>query len=224
MCVWRILLLLALIACCGAQYQRAIDYTGETVQTPPADPYQSSSFIGYSLWMIPTGDSFEMYSNIIRNTAAELGTFEYIPHITLVGAILSDVNDVITKTKELASNLAPFQFEFTTVSHREAFFQCVYAMFERTDEVVAANLLAREFFSETKANPPYMPHLSLIYGSFSPEQKETVIVPNLKRQIEDKAPATTTIHVDSIQIWCTKGNVSDWYLFESVPLRGSNGI
>ena len=186
-----------------------------------SDPYASSSFIGHSLWVCPTGPSKEAYSDIIKETSADLDTFCFTPHITLVAAIMTSPEDVVERTRTLAAKLAPYTFEFETVSQKDRYFQCVFAKMKRTPEVGEANQVAREVF-QRQSDPEYMPHLSLVYGDFSSDKKEQQIIPRLSARIQEAAPDTTTFTVDSIEVWSTQGEASEWYLVETVPLTGEN--
>lgn len=194
------------------------------------DPYKSSSFIGHSLWFVPCGDSKIAYESLIADASKNLETFRFIPHITLVAAILEGETDVCVRTKKLASTLAPFTFEFDRISHGDAYFKCVYAQMKRTDTVVDANMLARQFFPERSSDPEYMPHMSLVYGDFDDKIKQNHIIPTLKNSMmEDHdgarnskgiAAAIASIPVDAIEVWSTEGDVKEWYKVETVPLTG----
>lgn len=184
------------------------------------DPYKSSTFVGHSLWMVPSGAAKEAYFSIVSETALELGTFQFLPHITLVAAMMTGENDVVERTKELAAELAPYEFEFDNVSQHDAYFQSVFAKFKLTKEVIDANALAREFFPERKTDPDYMPHLSLVYGDIDRYEKEIDIIPELQQKLEDEAPRTNRFMVDTIEVWSTQGHVKDWYLVETIPLQG----
>jgi hypothetical protein len=184
------------------------------------DPYKSSSFIGHSLWMCPSGASGEAYSSIIADTSAKLGTFRFPPHITLVAAMMTGADDVVRRTKELARRLGPYQFEVEDLSQRDAYFQCVYARMKRSQEVVAANRLAREVFPERRSDPEYTPHLSLMYGDFDLEEKEAKLIPELRALMQERMAETQSFRVDSIEVWSTQGEAKDWYLVETVPLEG----
>ena len=185
------------------------------------DPYKSSSFIGHSLWLCPTGASMQAYQSIVQTASSSLDTFCFIPHITLVAAMLTSEVDVVERTKILATKLKPFEFEFSTLGQRDAYFQCVFAQMKRTPQAVRANEIARDIFPERSSDPEYMPHLSLVYGDFPLIEKENNIMPLLSKAIQEHAPATLKIPVDSIQVWSTQGDVSEWYLVETVPLTGT---
>ena len=187
------------------------------------DPYKFSSFIGHSLWMCPSGASGEAYSSIIGETSAKLGTFRFFPHITLVAAMMTGADDVVQRTRELAKQLAPYTFEFEELSQRDAYFQCVFAKMKRSKEVVDANNLAREIFPERRSDPKYTPHLSLIYGDFDLQEKESKLIPDLDALIQEKVAETKSFRVDAIEVWSTQGDVKDWYLVETIPLEGEEG-
>jgi len=196
------------------------------------DPYKSSSFIGHSLWMVPSGDSDSnlLYSKLIADTAKELGTFEFLPHITLVAAIMKGEEDCVKRAKALAAELTPYTFEFDgDISYRDAYFQCVYAQFKRTDAVVHANTIARIHFPERQSDPEYTPHMSLVYGDFDKETKQTQIIPKLKSKIaanersgdsDSHNNCMTLLPVDTIEVWSTQGDVKEWYKVTTIPLTG----
>lgn len=182
------------------------------------DPYASSSFIGHSLWVCPIGDAKQAYSEIIGNMSQELGTYHFTPHITLVAAIMTSPEDVVQRTNDLAAKLTPYEFQFDSLSHKDRYFQCVFAKMKLTQEVLNANQIAREVFSERQTDPAYMPHLSLVYGEFTQTTKEAKIIPTVEKQITQKASSTMSFTVDSIEVWSTQGDVADWYLVATVPL------
>mmetsp|Transcript_61166 Transcript_61166/g.68492 ORF Transcript_61166/g.68492 Transcript_61166/m.68492 type:complete len:210 (+) Transcript_61166:128-757(+) len=182
------------------------------------DPYKSSSFIGHSLWMIPCGDSKIVYSKLISEISSDLGTVDFLPHITLVAAMMKGEEDTVQRAKALAAELAPFTFEFDDISYRDAYFQCVYTRLKRTEAVVLANDIARNFFPERQSDPEYMPHLSLVYGDFDEETKRNQIVPKLKKADHDSQ--LTLLPVDSFEVWSTQGDVKEWYKVETIPLTG----
>mmetsp|Transcript_12352 Transcript_12352/g.18984 ORF Transcript_12352/g.18984 Transcript_12352/m.18984 type:complete len:193 (-) Transcript_12352:242-820(-) len=187
------------------------------------DPYKSSSFIGHSLWLCPSeGPSKDAYSAIIADTASKLDTFSYLPHVTLVAAIMTDVDDVVRRTKELAQDLAPYELELDTLGGRDAYFQCVYARLKQTPTVMQANAKARQVFPERQSDPEYIPHLSLIYGDFTMEEKEKTLIPELKKKLAAQKDATSSFRIDAIEVWSTQGDVKDWYLVETIPLKGEN--
>lgn len=71
------------------------------------------------------------------------------------------------------------------------------------------------FGQEPDTDSTYMPHLSLIYGDLPMPSREAVqheVEPNLMG---------LPVELDSIQVWCTEGVVSEWKLLRSFPLKDS---
>lgn len=182
------------------------------------NPYKSSSFIGHSLWLIPNEASRRAYQKIISETASDLGTLDFKPHITLVAAIMTSEADVVERTKALAQELSPIQFEFDSMSQKDAYFQCVFAKYQKTQQVMSANALARDYFPERRSDPEYMPHLSLVYGYFTEDEKIKRLLPDLEQKVKAGKSETLTIEVDTIEVWSTQGDVSEWYFVDSIPM------
>eukprot|EP00977_Amphora_coffeiformis_P006978 scaffold1513_cov100-Amphora_coffeaeformis.AAC.27 len=228
--VWFVLLLLHACQFVGSlqeQQQPQAHNDGDMTATNTATAdnlYKSSTFVGHSLWLVPTPEASRVaYETILNETAAALGTLPFTPHVTLVAAIMTDVTDVVTRAQALSHALTShdYQFQFQAVSHKDAYFQCVFATYVRTPAVLQANALARRYFPEKQSDPPYLPHLSLIYGNnISAEEKETHWIPTLTQRIVDGASDTTTFSVDAIEVWSTQGHVQEWYLVERIPLVG----
>ena len=189
------------------------------------DPYLSSSFIGHSLWLMPTDASNDAYQDIVSALAQEYHTFEFLPHITLVAALMGNVDDILGTATRLATAIAPYEFHLDRISHRSAYFQCVYAQLQTTPEVVRANSIARQYFPERRSDPPYMPHLSLVYGDFSTRVKETEMIPKIQQRMHDSSNdnVTSVIRVDAMELWNTNGPVQDWFRVARLPLSGKAG-
>lgn len=181
------------------------------------DPYKSSSFSGLSLWMCPKGFAEESFGEIIRESAKQFGTSDFIPHVTLLGAL--EGNHLLQKTRELGRRISPYELQVENVSEGNAYFQSIFMKMKTTPQVMQANAIARQIFGDRSSNTDYMPHLSLVYGDFETDEKKKMV--EFIEQKMKKANAPTSFLVDSIQIWSTEGNVEDWHMVESVPLTGS---
>ena len=181
------------------------------------DLYKSRTFTGLSLWMCPSGPAEATSRRLIKETARECGTYgDFLPHVTLAAGIASE--NTIQKTRELATMIAPYEFEFDGLSGRDAFFQSLYIKLKTTPQVLLANAAARQVFEEKACDPEYMPHLSIVYGDLDNEEKSR-IMQELEYKLKEET-ALNTFTVDNIQIWSTEGDVKDWYCVESIPLTG----
>lgn len=59
----------------------------------------------------------------------------------------------------------------------------------------------------------YMPHASLLYGDLPMTTREAIA--------QDVGPGLIDLELelDSIEVWCTQGVVSEWRLIRSFPLQ-----
>lgn len=59
----------------------------------------------------------------------------------------------------------------------------------------------------------YMPHVSLLYGDLPMDTREAI------RQETEPDLINSELELDSIQVWCTIGVVSEWKMVGSFNLR-----
>lgn len=59
----------------------------------------------------------------------------------------------------------------------------------------------------------YMPHVSLLYGDLPMATREAI------RQDAEPAVIDSEFELDHLQIWSTKGVVTEWTLVRTFPLR-----
>ena len=83
-----------------------------------------------------------------------------------------DAKDVVAR---IAASLEPFEVELSRITQGDRYFQCVYALCEKSDALLhARRTVAHQFSpSEQDSTSGYMPHLSL--GASRMPRKETPI-------------------------------------------------
>ena len=168
--------------------------------------------IRYSLCLIPTGEPYEILSTTI---AALSQTYEaplFEPHVTVLGNLPDSQAETVASASHLAEQLRPYEIRLTTPECRDTYFQCLYLRVQETPPVMEAHAHARSIFHR-QDDPPYLPHLSLLYGWYSVE---------LKQQIIAALPSTlctdfivTTVHV-------IRGEDDDpktWTRLAEIPLK-----
>jgi 2'-5' RNA ligase len=109
--------------------------------------------------------------------------------VTLAGGIVGPAREVESKIKDLAGRIPPFTVRLTTVAGLEEYFRCLFVRVAHTHSIMSANEAAREIF-RLPQRPAFMPHLSLLYGSLPPKEKESVIA-SLGREFELEFKAAT---------------------------------
>ena len=128
----------------------------------------------YFLWLEPTGKTRELLASTIAHLSQEYDGPLFDPHVTLLGDITGQEGKLLHTTEKLAHILAPFDLTLTIPAFQDQSFQCVFMRVKETSTLLEAHTLARKVFHKADA-PPYMPHLSLLYGSYTKSAKEQII-------------------------------------------------
>jgi len=63
---------------------------------------------GYALWLMPSGDSYEILAQTILRLSRQYSTPFFEPHVTLLGGLLEPEEAVLSKTRQLAALVRPF--------------------------------------------------------------------------------------------------------------------
>lgn len=164
----------------------------------------------YSLWMMPSGDIYNRLAKTISQLNREYSTPNFEPHVTLIGRVVGSEEYILPKTSQLATLIRPYEIRLTAVDYLDEYFRCLFIRVEETEHVMDANLKARGIFNRQQ-DPKYMPHLSLMYGNFTPRIKEKIIA-GIGREFNMKFEAR------SIHIFSTNGEPKDWYRVKELPL------
>lgn len=129
---------------------------------------------GYTLWLIPKGEIGKRFSDLIKKLAKENNAPVFSPHITLLGSCTNDEKEAISKTQQLVSGQKPFTVKLGEIDYEDYHFRTLFIRAEKSEPLLALHNKAKEIFGNQDI-PPYMPHLSLLYGIFPNELKEQII-------------------------------------------------
>ncbi|KAJ3671009.1 hypothetical protein LUZ60_008435 [Juncus effusus] len=138
----------------------------------------------YSVWALPPEPARSRLKNLMAGLRAEFGGPEFDPHVTVVGAITLTPDSAVEMIRSAAAGLRPYTARVKSVSSGSFYYQCVYLLVEPTAEVVEASNHCCGHFGY-QSSSPYMPHLSLLYGDLSDEEKEKAVkrVEELEKEI-----------------------------------------
>ena len=168
---------------------------------------------GYSIWLIPTGETYQKLAKIISALSEKYSTPNFEPHVTLIGGgdLIGTEEEAVSKTLKLTEALKPFEIKLAKADYFNEYFKCLFIRAEKTKEVIEANDIARKHLN-LKPIPDYMPHLSLMYGDINSEIKEKILA-DLEREFN------LSFEVKSIHLFSTTGEVKDWYKIKEFPLK-----
>jgi 2'-5' RNA ligase len=167
------------------------------------------SDVTHSLWFKPTGRTFDVLTAVVERFARESGATPFEPHVTLLGNLDGTEPEIVGRSEALARTLRRFEIELTEAAFGQEHFQCVFMRVRETPAVMSANSQARRAFNQAPGK--YMPHLSLVYGSFPDARKRDIIVrlPDLSLSFE-----TAAIHV----IRADSDDPKDWHEVGVYPI------
>ncbi len=157
----------------------------------------------YSVWLQPTGEVRAELTGIISRLSRERSTPLFEPHVTLIGELEGQEQDLLARTKELARQLRPFMIQLGDVGCLDDFYRSMFVYVNKTEPVMAANAKARTVFRR-ESDAEYMPHLSLMYANMPPAVKETLVAQIGKTFRQ-------TFSVDQLHLVSTYGDPKDWY-------------
>ncbi|ONK81971.1 uncharacterized protein A4U43_C01F34790 [Asparagus officinalis] len=124
----------------------------------------------YSVWALPPPEVSDRIKALTATLRSEFGGPQFDPHITVVGAIRLTRESATRYLRTASESLSPYAARVAAVA-RGFFYQCVYLLIEPTPEVLEAGAHCSKHFGY-EAPTPYMPHLSLLYGDLTEEEKE----------------------------------------------------
>ncbi|XP_027347490.1 cyclic phosphodiesterase-like [Abrus precatorius] len=125
----------------------------------------------YSVWAIPPEDVSARFTNLMASLRSDFGGPQFEPHITVVGAISLTEDDALNKFRSACEALKPFHARVERVATGTFFYQCVYLLLHPDPHLLQTSAHCSSYFGYTNSTP-YMPHLSLLYGDLSEEEKQ----------------------------------------------------
>lgn len=168
---------------------------------------------GVSLWLVPVDGAKVPLARLIADLAGRLGTPAFAPHVTLVAGVGGSSDDLVRRAEELAVALEPLSLPLRAPAGSSEPFRCVHLPVGETLKLLATHALARAAWrvaDETR----YEPHLSLVYGTLEPGQREALVaelLPLVPPRVEFAA----------LEVVRTEGAVAEWRTLAVIPFGGS---
>jgi 2'-5' RNA ligase len=163
-------------------------------------PHQKPS--RYSIWLPPTGEVRHRLAGTIFDLSREYAAPTFEPHVTLAGGIVGSAREVASKMTDLARRIPPFTVRLTKVDFLDEYFRCLFVRVATTHPIMKANKVARAVFSLEK-QPPFMPHLSLLYADLPSGVKERIVA-SVGRRFE------LEFKVSGLHLVLIKGEPAAW--------------
>jgi 2'-5' RNA ligase len=127
----------------------------------------------YAIWLMPTGEAYTRLSGLIGDLSSQYGGPIFEPHITLLGGLSGSPELMGEKTVQLANSFPRFSVHLTTPGYQDFYFRCLYMQVELSSELKHLYREAQRIFDHSESQP-FMPHVSLLYGTFPSHEKATM--------------------------------------------------
>jgi len=167
----------------------------------------------FALWLAPEGADEDALQAVVDRLAREHGGPTFPPHLTLLGGIVAEEDDVVERAHRLAAERTPLTLHLDGIGTDETYFQSLFGLVRATPELVELRAAARAIFPE--APDPYRPHVSLLYGHPGPETKRSIIA-----ALEGTLPPAVEARTLVVQ---TGREVADWRYPLRAPLNARPG-
>jgi 2'-5' RNA ligase len=167
----------------------------------------------YSLWLMPSGAEASAFSELIDRLAERYSSPHFPPHVTLIGAVHLCEEEVMLKAREVAMAISPFSLALAQLDYTDAYYRSLFVRVEPSPALLAAHREAMKIFSSVP-DGSYMPHLSLLYGTFSAALKQRVIA-------EIGHTWSCVCAVSSLHLYLTEGDAATWREVSEVSLGGT---
>ncbi|KAH6790271.1 RNA ligase/cyclic nucleotide phosphodiesterase family protein [Perilla frutescens var. frutescens] len=126
----------------------------------------------YSVWALPQEELTPRLKKLMDGLRSEFGGPEFEPHVTVVGAISLTESEARDRFNKACESLKSYTATVEKVATGTFFYECVFLLLHPTPEVVEASAHCCAHFG-FKNSTPYMPHLSLLYGDLTDEEKKS---------------------------------------------------
>jgi 2'-5' RNA ligase len=168
----------------------------------------------HALWLMPQGATAQRYGALIGELSRRHGRPVFEPHVTLLGRLQGSIEEIERNTARLATQLKPFTLRLERPDHGMDFHRCVFVRAAPSPAMNNAYRRACQLLPH-RPGPPYIPHLSLLYGD----------VPFLQRRVtvdELKARCAGEFEVLNLYLYDCEGEPEQWRCVREYALLGQN--
>ena len=126
----------------------------------------------FDLFLVPAASQYKKYNKIIASLSKKYNTPSF-PHVTLFELLEAEEQALLTKVKKIANSSRKMEVEILGINFTNTFNQCVFAQIKMSSQLLT---LYKELETKLEYSNkfPFFPHMSLVYGDFSPEEKSNI--------------------------------------------------
>ena len=123
---------------------------------------------------MPKNSVYVKLAHIIEDLAEKCGSYAFEPHVTLLGDVPGNEEEIIARAGKIAAKAKPFDVELTSVDYTDKESMCLFARAGKSRQLDGLHRAACAAFGKP-SDRGYTPHLSLLYGKYPNSIKEEII-------------------------------------------------
>jgi 2'-5' RNA ligase len=159
----------------------------------------------YSLWIEPPAFVALRFNALIEALSSQHNGFKFTSHITLLGNLTGEPAMLIEKARALAESSKAFDVKLDGLGHGKSMYQALYlravgeGLFKCRED-------AERLFAPNMGEAPntaFNPHLSIFYGTLTPEARDTIIT-------SMGGALGATFKAEGITLYKTSGQPAYW--------------
>ena len=127
----------------------------------------------FGIFLIPKQFQYKKYTKLINSLSKEYKSLDFDAHLTLIGSVKADKNELIDSVKYIAKNYKKINVKILGLNFSNTFYKCVFAQIEMNSQLLTL-FNALKIKLKYKNENAFFPHMSLVYGDFSPEERENI--------------------------------------------------
>lgn len=164
---------------------------------------------GYTLWLMPKNEIYKKFAQLIKKLGAQYGGPVFEPHVTLLGDIELPEEEMTKRTAQLVEGQKPFSITLKIIDYQDFYFRTLFVRAEINNMLQTLHDRAKKIFKMDI--PPFMAHLSILYGNYPQDIKEKIIQEIGRNQ-------TAQFEVNSIFL-IKGGEVEEWKIIKEFTFK-----
>lgn len=168
----------------------------------------------YSLWLLLPGEVRSRYAALIETLSRRHDTPRFEPHVTLLGDLRGEEQELGALTRDLARRLEPFEMRLLDAGYLDEYYRCLFVLAAHSRPLLHAHDEARRQFCR-RLEPDFMPHLSLMYGLLGEEDKKKILE-QIGRYFDDR------FRVQELGLYAIEGTPEQWRCVVRAALGGGD--
>ena len=164
----------------------------------------------YYLWLMPQKEMYDEFQKIIQDLSETYGTPAFEPHVTLVSGLNGNDNAFVEKIDAFVRGKHKFSVTAKNIDYAHGFLTALFLNIQNNPAIDQINAQGCEHLKPF-GQDPYRPHLSLLYGDITSQEK--------KRIIADLNLAGKVITFDKIKLIKGHSDVEQWRIIREWGLR-----